>query len=273
MHSYNSHSKPSSMRAVIAVVFIAVLAVGFAGLMVAPAEAAYMQEAPVANAGPDVNITVGQTVQFDGSASVPSEGATIFNYTWNFTIFAGTPARQMYGVNPSYTFDITVSGAHLVYVNLTVTDSAGLNASDEMSVFIREKPPTFFDTYWLEIFLICIASILLSRPVYSVAKSLITHEPIVTEASRERYRLTFKKDRTIFYQLIRNPMGAGGVVILVFFASLAILGPSLAPYDVKAIDPANAMELPTPENWMGTDNLGIDLFSELLDGARTSIVF
>ncbi|OGS43061.1 MAG: hypothetical protein A3K76_02880 [Euryarchaeota archaeon RBG_13_57_23] len=67
-------------------------------------------------------------------------------------------------------------------------------------------------------------------------------------------------------------MGAVGVVILVFFASLAILGPSLAPYDVKAIDPANAMELPTPEHWMGTDNLGIDIFSELLYGARTSIV-
>jgi peptide/nickel transport system permease protein len=105
-----------------------------------------------------------------------------------------------------------------------------------------------------------------------VSKSLIKHEPIVTEASREKFRLTMAKDRKIFGQLMRNPMGAIGVIILVFFAGLAIFGPALAPYDVKAIDPANSMNLPSPDHWMGTDNLGIDIFSELLYGARTSIV-
>jgi len=272
MLSYNSLSKPKRMRAVIAVAFIALLAFGFAGMMVAPAEAAYMQEAPIANAGPDVDIQVGETVQFNGSASVPSEGATIVNYTWNFTVFVGTGSHVLYGVSPSYMFNVSVSGAHLVIVNLTVTDSAGLNDTDEMNVFIREKPPTFFDKYWMEIFLIGIAAILLSRPVYSVSKSLIKHEPIVTEASREKFRLTMAKDRKIFGQLMRNPMGAIGVIILVFFAGLAIFGPALAPYDVKAIDPANSMNLPSPDHWMGTDNLGIDIFSELLYGARTSIV-
>lgn len=260
-------------RVIIAIGFILLLAVGLMGLTAAPAGAASMLAAtPVANAGADVNITAGETIKFDGSASVASDGATIENYTWNFTIFPGTPAHEVYGVSPTYEFDVSVVGGLAVFVNLTVTDSAGLNATDQMVVVIREKPQTFFEKYWLEIFLIGIAAILLSRPVYFVSKSIITGQPIVTDASREKTRLTLQKDRKIFGELMRNPMGAIGVIILVFFAGLAIFGPTIAPYDVKVIDTSNKMQLPSPDHWMGTDSLGIDIFSELLYGARTSII-
>lgn len=263
----------SEKRAIIAFGFVFILAMGMMGMTAAPANAALMQDVPVANAGLDLNITEGTTVQFDGAASTASHDATIVNYTWNFTVYSGTGSVELYGVSPTYKFNVSVEGSGVaVLVNLTVTDSAGLNDSDDMYIIIKPKPPTFLEKYWLEIFLIAIAAILLSRPVYSVSKSIATGQPIITDTSKEKTRLAMQKDGKIFRQLMRNPMGAVGVIILVFFAGLAIFGPAIAPYDVKVIDTSNKMQLPSPDHWMGTDSLGIDIFSELLYGARTSII-
>ncbi len=273
MHSNKITRIKETLRVVIAVAFVVVLAVGLTGLMAAPAEAALQEPVPIAYAGPDVNITEGATFQFDGTASVPSEGATIVNYTWNFTVYAGTPEQVLYGPTPTHWFNVSaVSSGIAVNVTLTVTDSNGLNDTDSMYVFIRQKAPTFLDKYWFDILLIGIVVVLVSRPVYTVVKNVATGQPIVTEAQKEKTRLTLKKDRKILAQLIRNPMGAVGLIILIFFAGLAVFGPTIAPYDVKIIDTANKMQLPSPEHWMGTDNLGKDIFSSLLYGARTSIV-
>ena len=67
-------------------------------------------------------------------------------------------------------------------------------------------------------------------------------------------------------------MGFLGVIILTFFGLLAIFGPYITPYDVKEQHPAISLLLPSKEYWLGTDNNGVDIFSELLYGARTSIL-
>lgn len=70
----------------------------------------------------------------------------------------------------------------------------------------------------------------------------------------------------------RNVRGSElfGVVSLVAFLLLAVLGPSLAPYSPFRIDLAHEFELPSARHWLGTTDNGVDVLSALLYGARLS---
>ena len=59
-----------------------------------------------------------------------------------------------------------------------------------------------------------------------------------------------------------------GLVIVVFWAGCAIVGPSLVPYDPYADDMLNSLAPPSMEHWFGTDQLGRDVFSRVIAGAR-----
>ncbi len=60
-----------------------------------------------------------------------------------------------------------------------------------------------------------------------------------------------------------------GIVILLFVVSL--LAPVLAPYDPGAIDLKNVLAPPSGEHWFGTDQLGRDVLSRMIWGARISL--
>lgn len=62
-----------------------------------------------------------------------------------------------------------------------------------------------------------------------------------------------------------------GLGLLVAFIMIGIFAPVLAPYDPLQFV-GNPNEPPGGDHWMGTDNLGRDLFSRVLYGARTSLI-
>jgi len=70
----------------------------------------------------------------------------------------------------------------------------------------------------------------------------------------------------------RQPLGTAGlVIVLVMFAAGAMAG-WIAPYDPEANDFAAMMEAPSWAHLLGTDQLGRDIFSRLLYGARTALI-
>lgn len=62
----------------------------------------------------------------------------------------------------------------------------------------------------------------------------------------------------------------GGGVLLVWVA-IIILGPFIAPYSPIKVDLSQRLLSPSPAHLLGTDNLGRDVFSRLLIGARISL--
>ena len=60
-----------------------------------------------------------------------------------------------------------------------------------------------------------------------------------------------------------------GIVILLFVVSL--LAPVIAPYDPGAIDLKNVLAPPSSGHWFGTDQLGRDVLSRMIWGARISL--
>ena len=69
-----------------------------------------------------------------------------------------------------------------------------------------------------------------------------------------------------------NPLAAIGVVLVVIFLLCAIFAPWLAPQDPAHIDLPNRLDPPSVSQWCGTDELGRDICSRLIYGARISML-
>ena len=74
-----------------------------------------------------------------------------------------------------------------------------------------------------------------------------------------------------FHRLTRNRLALTGLVVVLFFAVVAIFAPLIAPYDPASQDLASTFERPGSSHLMGTDNLGRDWFSRIVYGARLSM--
>lgn len=69
----------------------------------------------------------------------------------------------------------------------------------------------------------------------------------------------------------KNKMAFAGLIILVLFGLLAILGPYLVPYDYDAQDAANTYAGFSLQHLLGTDKFGRDIFVRICYGARISL--
>lgn len=70
----------------------------------------------------------------------------------------------------------------------------------------------------------------------------------------------------------RNPLGMIGLAILGVLLACAILAPLLAPHDPYLPDLVRRLSPPGAQNWLGTDELGRDIFSRILHGARLTLL-
>jgi peptide/nickel transport system permease protein len=68
-----------------------------------------------------------------------------------------------------------------------------------------------------------------------------------------------------------NAAGRFGLFAVALIVGAALLAPWLGTHAPNAIDPINRLAPPSADHWLGTDQLGRDLFTRLLYGARTAI--
>lgn len=70
---------------------------------------------------------------------------------------------------------------------------------------------------------------------------------------------------------LRSPLTVLGLIIVVIFAFLAITAPVIAPYSPIKQTLSQRLKPPSVEHWMGTDQLGRDVWSRMLYGAQISL--
>lgn len=73
-------------------------------------------------------------------------------------------------------------------------------------------------------------------------------------------------------QFVRNRAAVLGLVITLIFMLTALLAPYIAPYGPAEIDLANRLQGPSAEHWLGTDELGRDMFSRIVLGSRITLL-
>jgi peptide/nickel transport system permease protein len=69
----------------------------------------------------------------------------------------------------------------------------------------------------------------------------------------------------------RQPLGACGLLIVAVLILIAIFAPWIAPYNSTAADPTAMRESPSASHFFGTDQMGRDVFSRVIMGARLSV--
>src|SRR3984885_14076249 len=68
-----------------------------------------------------------------------------------------------------------------------------------------------------------------------------------------------------------NPLAAIGVVLVLVFVMFAVFAPWIAPQDPAAIDLPTRLDAASHAHWFGTDELGRDILSRVIWGARISL--
>ena len=87
----------------------------------------------------------------------------------------------------------------------------------------------------------------------------------------ERKRRSFLVD--FFIRLVREkPLGTFGLVITLLLLFTGIFADFIAPYGMNETHKENLLEPPSAQFWLGTDNLGRDLLSRVIYGARVSVI-
>ncbi|WP_051988047.1 dipeptide/oligopeptide/nickel ABC transporter permease/ATP-binding protein [Bosea sp. UNC402CLCol] len=76
---------------------------------------------------------------------------------------------------------------------------------------------------------------------------------------------------TLLWRILAQPKGAIGLTLVVLYLLLAIFGPMLAPQDAFRQNFAQTLRPPSAAHWFGTDQLGRDVFSRVLVGARATL--
>jgi len=69
----------------------------------------------------------------------------------------------------------------------------------------------------------------------------------------------------------RSWLGLIGLAIVLFWLAMALLGPSISPYDAGAIVDVDVFSGISSKFWLGTDYLGRDMLSRILFGTRYTI--
>jgi peptide/nickel transport system permease protein len=98
-----------------------------------------------------------------------------------------------------------------------------------------------------------------------IAREIVAAGPPVSEPPQ----LQSRRDSWLG-PLARSPIALVGAAILLFWTTLALLAPWIAPYPPNKLDPALiANPYPSATHWLGVDMLGRDILSRLMWGART----
>jgi len=78
--------------------------------------------------------------------------------------------------------------------------------------------------------------------------------------------------RQIAGAVTRQPLAAVGLALLLLFVACAVFAPWLAPQDPAQLDLRGRLMGPSAAHWFGTDELGRDILSRTLFGARISLI-
>jgi peptide/nickel transport system permease protein len=71
--------------------------------------------------------------------------------------------------------------------------------------------------------------------------------------------------------LFGTPTAAIGTVMLTLIVFVALFGPAISPYDPREVV-ARPYARPSAQHWLGTNDIGQDIFSEILWGTRVSLL-
>ena len=98
-----------------------------------------------------------------------------------------------------------------------------------------------------------------------------TRDWLLADSPTSRWQANAGRTYRIFTALLRNPLSVlGGVIILVLLLT-ALFAPWIAPFSPTGQNLGQRLLPPSGVNWMGTDELGRDIFSRVVWGSQITL--
>jgi len=100
---------------------------------------------------------------------------------------------------------------------------------------------------------------------------------MTTETTTAERAFVEPKRRPYWIQVViriikEKPLGTFGLIVVVLLILAGVFADFLAPYPMNKINLADTLSPPSLTHWLGTDNLGRDVFSNIIYGARVSMI-
>ncbi|MEJ8545542.1 ABC transporter permease subunit [Brevibacillus borstelensis] len=80
-----------------------------------------------------------------------------------------------------------------------------------------------------------------------------------------------RKSTLFWFRLRRSPLTLLGLFLLAMLLLLAVCAPLISPHDPTRINIVERFSPPSADHWFGTDEVGRDIFTRILYGARLSL--
>ena len=101
--------------------------------------------------------------------------------------------------------------------------------------------------------------------------STTTDRPVIAAEVTLPRRTSRGLWRDAWRRLTRNKLAMAGLVVICLLLLVAVLADLLAPYDPARLFPGQSYAPPSAAHWLGTDDVGRDVLSRLIHGARVSL--
>ncbi|WP_321818939.1 MULTISPECIES: nickel transporter permease [unclassified Burkholderia] len=104
------------------------------------------------------------------------------------------------------------------------------------------------------------------------AERLTLRAWLLSDAPASRAQAAFGLAYRRWRRFAANPLNLFGLAILVALIVVAIVGPLIMPHDpLRQVLPDRLLPPGSPSHWLGTDQLGRDILSRLIDGSRLTL--
>jgi len=101
--------------------------------------------------------------------------------------------------------------------------------------------------------------------------STTTDRPVIAPEVALPRRTSRGLWRDAWRRLTRNKLAMAGLVVICLLMLVAIFADLLSPYDPTRLFPGQSYARPSAAHWLGTDDVGRDVLSRLIHGARVSL--
>ena len=99
----------------------------------------------------------------------------------------------------------------------------------------------------------------------------MTQAPATAATANATSRRPWLRSR-VWRRLLRNPAALGGGAVVLLFVLAALAAPLISTHEPNATNWLQVRKAPSAAHWLGTDDVGRDVFSRLVWGARASLL-
>ncbi len=99
-----------------------------------------------------------------------------------------------------------------------------------------------------------------------------TRDWLLADSPTSRFQASMGRAYRVTAALLHNPLATLGLIIVLVLILTAIFAPLIAPHSPIGQELANRLQPPSSEHWMGTDELGRDIYSRVVYGSRITLM-